>query len=531
MNIPHRLALVIGLLCVASGPTSAFAASRTWSGAGPNNLWSTPQNWVGNIAPVAGDGVSFPNGALQTTNVNDLPAGTLFAAIQFQGTYIVSGNRVLIDNNIRVNGANGAIVLFGCDITTGGNGATVLFVDVGPARFLITTGIISGAQPIQKIDEGTWNIGGAQNNTYTAETRVLAGVIVLDKTDGIVAVPAGLSIGDNLGGSGADIVRLASDRQIVGPVIVRSSGLLDLNGHFDSIGALTMSSRSDHHGNRRTHAGSRRRGLRRRLDHQRSPGARRTAARLPTYSRGAGHACAHDQRSHQRRRRRRRHHQTRLRRPESQRRESVRRIHARGGRIAVGLRSAGARHRGRRRGNGRARWRTGRRTRHDQLRTADHRKEQHHAARAAVPGRRHQGMARPDSHHGLDRRPHARHVQHAPRRHLRHRRILDQRQRRRTQRATNTYLGDTRVQSGTLRINGGEPHSRYHHCPIGRDERAQPEWIQRHHRLAHRRRRRRSYNSATEPSPSRRQPTPKRPTPACSWEPAASCTTGPGNGS
>ncbi len=104
MNIPHRLALMIGLLCVAGGSSPAFAAPRTWTGAGPNNLWSTPQNWQGNVAPVAGDGVTFPSVALQTTNVNDLPAGTLFAAIQFLGTYIVSGNRVLIDNNIRLNG-------------------------------------------------------------------------------------------------------------------------------------------------------------------------------------------------------------------------------------------------------------------------------------------------------------------------------------------------------------------------------------------------------------------------------------------
>ena len=39
-------------------------------------------------------------------------------------------------------------------------------------------------------------------------------------------------------------------------------------------------------------------------------------------------------------------------------------------------------------------------------------------------------------------------------RHLRRRRILDQRQRRRTHRAGSNYVGDTRVQSGTLRIDG-----------------------------------------------------------------------------
>jgi autotransporter-associated beta strand protein len=246
MNIPHRLALalVLGLLSIAAGSTPAFAATRIWSGAGANNLWSTPQNWDGNIAPVSGDFISFPNVALQTTNVNDLPAGTLFSSIQFLGTYIVTGNRVLIDNNIRVNGANGILVLFACDITTGGNGATELFIDIGAGRFLITTGVISGAQPLQKINEGTWNIGGGQPNTFTAELRVYTGAVVLNKAAGMAAAPAGLSIGDNVGASFGDIVRLASDHQILGPVTIRNTGWLDLNGNVDAIGALTMGNTS-----------------------------------------------------------------------------------------------------------------------------------------------------------------------------------------------------------------------------------------------------------------------------------------------
>ena len=63
--------MVIGLLCVTSGSTPAFAAARNWSGAGANNLWTTPQNWMGNVAPVAGDIVSFPFGSAQTVNVNN----------------------------------------------------------------------------------------------------------------------------------------------------------------------------------------------------------------------------------------------------------------------------------------------------------------------------------------------------------------------------------------------------------------------------------------------------------------------------
>jgi autotransporter-associated beta strand protein len=239
MQTPHRLALMIGLLCVAGASTPAFAATRFWTGAGPNNLWSTPQNWQGNVAPVANDVLRFPDGALQTTNVNDYPDGTLFFQIAFQANYFVTGNRVLIDNYIFVGGATGTAVVFQCDITSG-NGGGAMYVNVADGQFLLTTGVISGARPITKLGDGTWNVSGASPNTYTAETGVAAGLVVLNKPSGVTAVPAGLRVGDGDGGLNSDIVRLASDRQIVGPVTIRSSGQLDLNGRFDSIGALTI---------------------------------------------------------------------------------------------------------------------------------------------------------------------------------------------------------------------------------------------------------------------------------------------------
>jgi autotransporter-associated beta strand protein len=240
MRLPLRLALAIGLLFPFIGSTPAFAATRIWTGLGANNLWTTPQNWQGNVAPVTGDDLAFPAGSQQTANVNNYPAGTLFKAIQFLATYNITGNRVLLELNIIVNG-NGATVAFQCDITTGGNGASQLFIGIDDGAILLTTGVISGGtQVVMKGGPGPWNMSGALGNTYSGLTRVNDGTLLLNKPAGITAIPAGLMIGDGAGAAFSDIVRLLADRQITGPVTIQRSGWLDLNDHFDSFGALTM---------------------------------------------------------------------------------------------------------------------------------------------------------------------------------------------------------------------------------------------------------------------------------------------------
>jgi hypothetical protein len=60
---------------------------HTWDGGSlVNNLWTTPENWVGNSAPSPGDDLVFPAGAARLESVNDYPIGTAF------GSIIVSGS-------------------------------------------------------------------------------------------------------------------------------------------------------------------------------------------------------------------------------------------------------------------------------------------------------------------------------------------------------------------------------------------------------------------------------------------------------
>ena len=54
--------------------------THTWDGGSLiNNLWTTKENWVGDMAPSAGDNLIFPAGAAQLVNFNDYPSGTVFA--------------------------------------------------------------------------------------------------------------------------------------------------------------------------------------------------------------------------------------------------------------------------------------------------------------------------------------------------------------------------------------------------------------------------------------------------------------------
>src|SRR5207237_1056060 len=92
-----KLIVFIGIVFLS---TAAFAATRTWDGGGTNSFWSNPTNWVGDIAPVAGDTLSFPVVAARKNNTNDL-VGFSAASIQFATNgYTLYGNSVAITSNV-----------------------------------------------------------------------------------------------------------------------------------------------------------------------------------------------------------------------------------------------------------------------------------------------------------------------------------------------------------------------------------------------------------------------------------------------
>jgi len=186
------------LLSVGIMPTAhAAGATVTWTGNECLNTsdmnMTTATNWSGNVAPVAGDNLVFPDNPTCRTPVNDFPAGTSFGSISFThpqpGTYdgtTLTGNALAITGGIT-------------DTTTGG-------VIEAPLFNIIDTPItFTGVQTITETDQYsavaltsqvtgssnlTFNGAGAlylvaDNSTYTGQLTANGGTVLVGDTNSV----------------------------------------------------------------------------------------------------------------------------------------------------------------------------------------------------------------------------------------------------------------------------------------------------------------------------------------------------------
>ncbi len=257
--------IITALFFVALLP-SAEAASRFWDGSANGNF-STAANWVGGVAPAAGDDLIFQAGITQLLVTNDFSPNRAFSTILFQGSnYFVRGNAILVTNGINslnpvganhidadvdvrasqpweASGVLGVLDING-DINLNANTLTVR-ANTGDFFF---SGIISGSGNLVKTNVGTLRMDGSGHNTYSGFTHFSGGVLELDKFaifpsfTNFTAIPGALTIGDGNGLVGTDVLRLLTDDQIANTsdVTVKNSGLFDLNGNSDRIASLTM---------------------------------------------------------------------------------------------------------------------------------------------------------------------------------------------------------------------------------------------------------------------------------------------------
>ncbi len=102
----------IGTISYTGGDLNDIAltitsAVHTWDGgATANDNWTNPTNWVGDIAPVAGDILVFPDGiGLTDRGVNnDFPNDTTFRRLVFIGAgYTVRGNRFRLTHGLETD--------------------------------------------------------------------------------------------------------------------------------------------------------------------------------------------------------------------------------------------------------------------------------------------------------------------------------------------------------------------------------------------------------------------------------------------
>ncbi len=94
--------LMVAALCSFAAPSASNSATVSWTGGGSTNNWSESTNWGGAV-PVAGDILAFPSGVSKLSTINDLPAGTVFSSMVFNGGgYSVSGNLIALSAGISV---------------------------------------------------------------------------------------------------------------------------------------------------------------------------------------------------------------------------------------------------------------------------------------------------------------------------------------------------------------------------------------------------------------------------------------------
>ena len=184
-------------------------------GSAANDNWTTAANWVGDIAPIAGDTLVF-DGSVRLAPVNDFPAGTSFAGIGFKpsaGAFKITGaavslsggvialtskiskDSVTIGNNIVLTGANATFfslassnLIINGSINTNGN---LLIANSDGA--ITINGAIAGTGRVDKIGTGSLSLNAT--NTFTGGVNLNQGTINLGNTNCLGAVSDTLTIG------------------------------------------------------------------------------------------------------------------------------------------------------------------------------------------------------------------------------------------------------------------------------------------------------------------------------------------------
>ncbi len=243
-------------------------STRVWDGSADGSgvpftdaHWTSPQNWVGDVAPTAGDDLVFPATALRMTATNDFPGGTAFHSIRISGSnWTLNGNAVSLAAGITTTGASGANTVAlpltltapqaffsgtaGSDLVLSGatidNGGFALTVD-GPGDAFFSGGSVVGAGGLVKNGGGQFILGDTAPDGYTGGTTVNGGALFLDGAAGN-SVVGPLTVGGGSTGPTKAIARLALSNQVAdsAAVTVNGSGLFDLNGFTDTIGPLTL---------------------------------------------------------------------------------------------------------------------------------------------------------------------------------------------------------------------------------------------------------------------------------------------------
>ncbi len=246
------LRFLLVALAMALSSAHLQSATYTWTGAGffgsLDYLWSNPNNWAELSAPQPGEQdvqLVFPNTNAPRSTTNDV-LNLVIRSVIFQGpNYSVHGPGANgITMTLRGPAAGGAFAVAatanGCQFGSSTRlhlGSTGTVAVAGGT--LTVKSRISGIHGLVKNGPGTMSFQGLLANTFTGPVTILNGV--LDFRGVGTALPGALFIGDGTVGS-TPVARLYLNDQIsdASAVTVNANGTLELDGHDDLIGSLTL---------------------------------------------------------------------------------------------------------------------------------------------------------------------------------------------------------------------------------------------------------------------------------------------------
>jgi autotransporter-associated beta strand protein len=254
--ISGRLGLPPGLREFLVGDGAAFPDLRIdatvlgaghWRKTGPGQMWLTAANTYSGLTTVAAGAVSVlhPNGlgAVATgTTVNDGAtlelnfAGTMPEPLAIRGTGYTGNGALGVFNNVTLRTPQPSIFA-AIDLTTN---ATIGIAD---SSQLTVDGTISGTGHLTKAGAGTLWFGGNDHNTYSGETFINEGILIMGKPTATTAVPAPLNIGTSsrLLATAANV----ASYQVIGNIFVNRTGVYNLNGQVENVDHLWLTEGGD----------------------------------------------------------------------------------------------------------------------------------------------------------------------------------------------------------------------------------------------------------------------------------------------
>jgi hypothetical protein len=224
--------------------------SDIWNGQGADANWTTAANWVGNVAPQAGDDLSFgAAGALQkATTFNNFSPGTAFKSITFTDSgYTLNGNALTLQSSITSNVANTSNnVALG--IVAGANSSVSVS---GAGTRLTLSGTLTGGSPnvVQVVRAG--NNDGSEldlafsSNTFAGSLQVSGGKVVATTSTalssagrttllgGPLTLEGGLVFGGHIsfsGGNGDLVGAVGESNTFAGVLDPADGGLVSVSG-------------------------------------------------------------------------------------------------------------------------------------------------------------------------------------------------------------------------------------------------------------------------------------------------------------